>query len=101
MVAAGPRLDGPLLGVERQTFRDRCVHGCGDGMSSNTRRASREDLPGFDGSFGHVDASLHAAVVARSSAAHGTDRGQVLAYPWLGADCVRWFTQHGAANQVQ
>ena len=71
MVAAGTRVVGSVLGLERPTFRDGRFHRCGHDMSSDARCATREDLPGFDGRFGHVDASFHAAVVSRSAAAHG------------------------------
>src|SRR5580658_549766 len=92
---------GPVLGVVRCTQRDRCLHRRGPDVPANIWGASVEHLPGLHGSAGHVDATLYAAASPRSSAADGTDRRQVLAYRWLGSDCVRRLAKHGAENQVQ
>src|SRR4051794_33904219 len=101
MVSAEPRVVGLVLGLERQALRDRCVPRGGFDLSIDVRCASREHLPRLDERLGPVDVSFLAVAGGRSSATHGTDRRQVLADRWLGADCVRWLTQYGAANQVQ
>src|SRR5438105_15959774 len=98
MGAAQSRLVGPVLGLVRNTERDRCFRGSADRMPNHVGSSPLEHLPGFHGSAGPMDAWFHAAAAASSSAADGTDRRQILAYRWLGADRLRWLAQFSATN---